>query len=300
MDSQLFADEHFEKFIETLNLKGITQFDYFVNWGKVFKNITPIEKELNLLNTAIGKEDIEAALFDILKTYPKTIKTVPTLLAIRDKSVEVLIDSTAFIYKNFDFNLKEVTDEKIHNVVNLLVKSGFAELIKTKQIKSIPDYCIGVEVGLDSNGRKNRGGTSMEKLVESFVAIFCHEHNLAYLAQANAKKIKEVWDMDIAVDKSSRIIDFVIKKDGQLFFIECNFYGGGGSKLKSTATEYIEMSRFWQAQEITFIWVTDGKGWLTTKNPLQDYFERGNISLNIEMLKDDYLNKILFPNNPIK
>ena len=101
MDSQLFADEHFKKFIETLNLKGITQFDYFVNWGKVFKNITPIEKELNLLNTAIGKEDIEAALFDILKTYPKTIKTVPTLLAIRDKSIEVLIDSTAFIYKNF-------------------------------------------------------------------------------------------------------------------------------------------------------------------------------------------------------
>ena len=241
MDSQLFADEHFEKFIETLNLKGITQFDYFVNWGKVFKNITPIEKELNLLNTAIGKEDIEAALFDILKTYPKTIKTVPTLLAIRDKSVEVLIDSTAFIYKNFDFNLKEVTDEKIHDVVNLLIESGFAELIKTKQIKSIPDYCIGVEVGLDSNGRKNRGGTSMEKLVESFVAIFCHEHNLAYLAQANAKKIKEVWGIDIAVDKSSRIIDFVIKKDAQLFFIECNFYGGGGSKLKSTATEYIEM-----------------------------------------------------------
>ncbi|HBI49956.1 MAG TPA: type II deoxyribonuclease, partial [Moraxellaceae bacterium] len=183
--------------------------------------------------------------------------------------------------------------QKINDVVNLLVESGFAELMKTKQIKSIPDYCIGVEVGLDSNGRKNRGGTSMEKLVESFVAIFCHEHNLAYLAQANAKKIKDVWDMDIAVDKSSRIIDFVIKKDEQLFFIECNFYGGGGSKLKSTATEYIEMSRFWQAQNITFIWVTDGKGWLTTKNPLQDYFERNNILLNIEMLKDDYLGRIV-------
>ena len=120
------------------------------------------------------------------------------------------------------------------------------------------------------------------------------------MAQANAKKIKDVWDMDIAVDKSSRIIDFVIKKDAQLFFIECNFYGGGGSKLKSTATEYIEMSRFWEAQEVTFIWVTDGKGWLTTKNPLQDYFERNNILLNIEMLKDDYLGKILFPNNLIK
>ena len=297
MNNKIFSAEHFDDFLATLNLKGITQFDYFVNWGKVFKNISPIEKELNLLNTAIGKEDIEASLFDIFKTYPKSIKAIPTLLAIRDKSVEVLIDNTAFIYKNFDFSSKEMTDEKINDVISLLVQSGFAELIKTKQIKSIPDYCIGVEVGLDSNGRKNRGGTSMEKLVESFVAIFCHENNLEYLPQANAKKIKDAWNMDVQVDKSSRIIDFVIKKEQKLFFIECNFYGGGGSKLKSTATEYIEMSRFWQAQYITFIWVTDGKGWLTTKNPLQDYFERHNILLNIEMLKNDYLRKVILSEN---
>lgn len=290
-----YQNEHFEKFIDTLNIKGILQYDYFVNWAKVLENIEPIEKELNLLNTAIGKENIEKVLFDIFKSYPNTIKAIPFLLAIREKSVDILIDKTNYIHKNFNFKQKEFAKSDIESLVDFVMQSGLGELIKNKQIKNLLDYCIGVEVGLDSNGRKNRGGTQMEQLVESFVAIFCHENNLDYLAQANAKKIKEAWDMELQVDKSSRIIDFVIyrEQDKKLFFIEVNFYNGSGSKLKSTATEYIEMSRFWKDQNVEFIWVTDGKGWSNTQNPLKDYFERGNILLNIDMLQNNYLGKII-------
>ena len=291
----LFQPSHFDQFINTLNLKGILQYDYFVNWAKVLDNIKPIEKELNLLNTAVGKEDIESVLFDIFNSYPNTIKAIPFLLAIRDKSVDILIDKTNYIHKNFNFKQKEFSKSDIDSLVDFVMQSGFGELIKNKQIKSLPDYCTGVEVGLDSNGRKNRGGTQMEQLVESFVAIFCHENNLEYLAQANAKKIKDTWNINLKVDKSSRIIDFVIyqKQEQKLFFIEVNFYNGGGSKLKSTATEYIEMSRFWKDQNVEFIWVTDGKGWISTRNPLKDYFERGNLLINIDMLQNGYLEKII-------
>lgn len=290
----LYSAEHFEKIMSTLKNQGITQYNYFVNWQKVLHNLSPIEKELHLLNSVIGKENIDQSLFELLKEYPKVIKTIPTLLAIRNKSIYILIEHTNFIYRHFDFFEKEIDDDKIKSFVDLLVESGFTQLLKNKQIKSIPDYCIGVEVGLDSNGRKNRGGTLMEDLTESFVAQFCHEHNLQYLAQANAQKIKQAWNIDVQVDKSSRILDFVIRKDNQLYFIECNFYGGGGSKLKSTATEYIEMSRFWKNQNITFIWVTDGEGWKSTRRPLQDYFEKGNLLLNIQMLQENYLEKIIF------
>lgn len=290
-----YQSGHFDQFIDTLNLKGILQYNYFVNWTKVLNNIEPIEKELNLLNTAIGKENIEKVLFDIFKSYPNTIKAIPFLLAIREKSVDILIDKTNYIHKNFNFKQKEFAKSDIDSLVDFVMQSGLGELIKNRQIKSLPDYCIGVEVGLDSNGRKNRGGTQMEQLVESFVAMFCHENNLDYLAQANAKKIKEAWNIDLQVDKSSRIIDFVIyrEQDKKLFFIEVNFYNGGGSKLKSTATEYIEMSRFWKDQNVDFIWVTDGKGWLNTQNPLKDYFERDNILLNIDMLQNNYLRHII-------
>lgn len=292
---KLYLPEHFSQFIDTLNLKGILQYNYFVNWAKVLNNIEPIEKELNLLNTAVGKENIEELLFSIFKEYPKTIKAIPALLAIRDKSVDILIDKTNYIHKNFNFKQKEFLDSDIESLVDFVMQSGLGELIKNKQIKSLPDYCTGVEVGLDSNGRKNRGGTQMEQLVESFVAILCHEHDLDYLAQANAKKIKETWDIELQVDKSSRIIDFVIyrEQDSKLFFIEVNFYSGGGSKLKSTATEYIEMSRFWKDQNVEFIWITDGKGWSNTQNPLKDYFERGNLLINIDMLQNGYLEKII-------
>ena len=192
----LYQPEHFDKFMSTLNLKGILQYDYFVNWAKVLGNIEPIEKELNLLNTAVGKENIESVLSDIFKSYPNTIKAIPFLLAIREKSVDILIDKISYVHKNFNFRQSEFSDSDINSLVDFVMQSGLGELIKSKQIKSLPDYCTGVEVGLDSNGRKNRGGTQMEQLVESFVAIFCHENNLEYLAQANAKKIKDTWNIN--------------------------------------------------------------------------------------------------------
>ncbi len=113
------------------------------------------------------------------------------------------------------------------------------------------------------------------------------------MPQATAKKIKASWDIDIKVDKSSRIIDFSVNNNGKLYFIETNFYGGGGSKLKSTATEYVKMNEYWNAQGIEFIWVTDGAGWLSTLKPLREYFDKAEYLLNLEMLKNNILKTIL-------
>ncbi|HMS39840.1 MAG TPA: type II restriction endonuclease [Pyrinomonadaceae bacterium] len=271
----------------------ITQWNYFVNWNKVFANISPIEKELNLLNYLVGKENIEEETFNLIKQYPQVIRAFPILIAIRDKSIDILIETKDFIYKKFSFTSKNISDKECRELTEFIIKSGLGEILRDKKIKNLVDYAIGVEVGLDSNGRKNRGGTLMETMVEEFVADACNELDLAYMAQATAKKIKEHWNIDVAVDKSSRIIDFAINKNGKLFFIETNFYGGGGSKLKSTATEYIEMNRYWNNQGIEFIWVTDGAGWKSTLKPLREYFDKANYLLNLEMLKDEILKKIV-------
>lgn len=284
-------DELFGLITSTFKDK-ITQWDYFVDWNKVFKNIKPIEKELNLLNVLIGKEDIEKEAFALIKEYPQVIKAFPTLIAIRESSIDILIESKNFIYKTFSFKKSSLTDEECELLVEFLIKSGIGELLKDKKIKNLVDYATGVEVGLDSNGRKNRGGTLMESLVEDFVAEACNELNIGYMAQATAAKIKRDWKIDVKVDKSSRIIDFAINKNGKLYFIECNFYGGGGSKLKSTATEYIEMNKYWTAQGIEFIWVTDGAGWKSTLKPLREFFDKADYLLNLEMMKDGILQKI--------
>jgi type II restriction enzyme len=271
----------------------ITNWSYFVDWQKVLRNIKPIEKELNLLNFLVGKDNIQEETFKLIKEYPQVIKAFPTLIAIRDKSIDILIESKNFIYRKFSFNKKELSDEECNELVDFVIKSGIGEILKDKEIKNLVDYAIGVEVGLDSNGRKNRGGTLMETLVEDFVAETCNELNLGYMAQATSNKIKRDWDIEIQSDKSNRIIDFAINKNGQLYFIECNFYGGGGSKLKSTATEYIGMNKFWTDQGIEFIWVTDGAGWKSTLKPLREFFDKTNYLLNLEMLKEKALTRIL-------
>lgn len=285
-------DELFVKITQSFKEK-ITQWDYFVNWTKVFGNITPIEKELNLLNFLIGKENIETEAYKLIKQYPQVIKAFPTLIAVREKSVDILIDTKSFIYKKYSFTNGKLTDEECKELAHFLINSGIGEILKDKKVKNLVDYATGVEVGLDSNGRKNRGGTLMESLVEEFVSDTCHTLGLQYMAQATSKKIKEQWNLDVVVDKSSRQLDFAINNNGKLFFIECNFYGGGGSKLKSTATEYIEMNRYWNKQGIEFIWITDGAGWKSTLKPLREYFDKADYLLNLEMLKEGVLKQIV-------
>ena len=282
----------FEYFVSTL-LEKITQWDYFVNWKKVLSNVAPIEDELNLLNSLIGKQDIEKEAERLFSKYPSVVKALPSLLAVRDNSVKVLVDANNFVYQNFDFDKQSVSKEEAVTFVEFIKFSGISELIENKRIKNFVDYVIGVEVGLDSNGRKNRGGSLMEKIVETFVADACNKISASYIPQAKAKKILNDWGIKIQVDKSSRIIDFAVNKKGRLYFIETNFYGGGGSKLKATASEYTKMSSYYKSQGIEFIWITDGQGWHTTLNPLREYFDSSEYLLNLEMLKNGVLHKIL-------
>lgn len=279
----------FTQITSSFKEKGILLWDYFVNWEKVHKNIKPIEKELNLLNVLIGKEDVEKEVYELLKEYPQVIKTFPFLIAFRDTKVSMLTDVTEFLYKDYDFKHRVITDEDCKDLTAFFMQSGLGDLVKDKRVKNLVDYVTGVEVGLDSNGRKNRGGTMMENIVETFVKSASDELGLEYMSQANAKKIKDKWGITIQVDKSSRNLDFAINKDGKLYFIECNFYGGGGSKLKSTATEYVKMNEYWNAQNITFIWVTDGAGWKSTLKPLREYFDKTDYLLNLELLKKKIL-----------
>lgn len=285
-------DELFDKITNSFKDK-ITQWDYFVNWDKVFRNVNPIEKELNILNYLIGKDNIEEETQKIIKQFPQVISAFPVLLAIRENSIDVLIDSKQFIYQNFQFHIRDLNEDDIKRLAHYVIQSGLGNILRDRKIKNLVDYATGVEVGLDSNGRKNRGGQLMEALVEDYVKEACNKLKLEYIPQADAKKIKDQWGITVKVDKSSRIIDFVIRGKDKLYFIETNFYGGGGSKLKSTATEYVEMNNYWKKQDIEFIWITDGAGWKSTLKPLREYFDKTDYLLNLEMLREDLLSRIV-------
>lgn len=281
-------DEVFNYLISTLK-ETIKTWDYFVNWNKVIKNYTDVEILLNLLNTLVGKENIEVEARKLLTKYPEVISIIPALLAYREKEIKLLAKLSDFSVAKYDFS-KPIDANK---AVLFLRETGFLKLVSNRQIKSVPDYFIGVEVGLDSNGRKNRSGTSMENIAEFFIKDICHRNGFEYLVQATADKIKKKWNKNITVTKSSKRIDFAINTPKKLYLIETNFYGGGGSKLKSTAGEYTEIYHQWINDGHQFIWITDGLGWRKTQRPLRDTFDNTDYIINLDMVQKGVLEEVL-------
>jgi len=291
-------DDVFKYLISTLK-DTITKWDYFVNWAKVFDNIRDIEVDLNIINYLIGKEDIKSEFIELLKKHPSIARLVPILVASRESNFKILskYGYDNFTYEDFSFqNKSSITDDGTKKVVKFASESGFLKLLASKRIKNVVDYVIGVEVGLDSNGRKNRTGKMMEDIVEFFVKDVCGRNKYEYITQANARKVEQKWNLKLTVDKSSRNIDFAVCNGKSLYLIETNFYGGGGSKLKSTAGEYITMFDYWRKDGHRFIWVTDGLGWKSTYRPLRETFNHIDYLLNLEMVSKELLEDILTKN----
>ncbi len=290
-------DDVFKYFINNLK-PSILLWSYFVNWDKVIKNTKKIEIALNSLNYLIGKEDFDKEFKHLVKENPSVIKAIPSLI-VRDGSnslrFKILIDykHKKFVYEDYDFTVTKPTGKDIEKYLYFIKESGLKDLIVSKKIKNLVDYMIGVEAGLDSNGRKNRSGHSMENIVEFFIKDLCDRKNLEYIKEADAGKIKDKWNIDVPVDKSSRRYDFVINNGRELIIFETNFYGGGGSKLKSTAGEYRNLYDVLDGK-YKFIWITDGYGWKTTERPLRETFDHNEYVFNLDMVEKgilDYIGK---------
>jgi len=276
------------------NLKpSIMLWSYFVNWEKVFKNTKKIEIALNNLNYLIGKKDFDKEFRFLMEQNPEVVKALPALV-VRDgkgnSKFKILVDykKKKFVYEDYDFSKDKPTSEDVERYLTFVKETGLKDLIVSQKIKNLVDYMIGVEAGLDSNGRKNRGGHSMENIVEFFIQDVCQKKGYRYLKEATAENIKAEWKYDVPVDKSSRRYDFVVDSGKELYIFETNFYGGGGSKLKSTAGEYRNLFDVLNGK-YKFIWITDGYGWKTTSRPLRETFDHNDYLFSLDMLEKGIL-----------
>jgi len=289
-------DEVFDYIMKTLKPSSML-WSYFVNWDKVISNTKQIELALNNLNYLIGKDDFDTEFRFLLKENPGLVKILPALVVrdgMKTEKFNILVDykNKVLVYENYDFAKTTISDDDIERYLTFMQKTGFKDLIVNKKIKSLVDYMIGVEAGLDSNGRKNRGGHAMEDIVDAFIVDFCKTNGFRYLKEANAKKIKDEFHYDVPVDKSSRRYDFVIDTGKEPILIETNFYGGGGSKLKSTAGEYKNLFDILKGK-YKFIWITDGLGWHSAIHPLKEAFNHNDYLFNLKMLEAGILKSIV-------
>jgi type II restriction enzyme len=289
-------EQAFEDFFETLR-PSLKLWDYFVNWDKVYRNTKKIEIQLNLWNYLLGKPDFDSEFMELLEQHPEIVSSVPSLI-VRDGSasqVFSIVSDISDLSKPdlvFDFSRPASTEADRKLALQFFKQTGLIRLFTKDGVKNLVDYVIGVEAGLDSNGRKNRSGTSMETIVESYIEPYCKANGLKYLSQATPKVIRENWGFHVPVDKSSRRFDFAITNGKKLVLMEVNFYGGGGSKLKATCGEYKGLSDLLDVPNVDFIWITDGEGWITTKEPLRSAFESLDFIWNLNWLSRNYLDDL--------
>lgn len=279
----------FKSLVDTFR-SSIKTWDYFVNWKKVLTNKGEIEISLNKLNYLLGKDDVKKEFKKLYIGNPDIVKAFPVLLAVRENRLEIF-DKDAKTSEFFDFSEKDVDFEKWYLFFE---SSGIIRLFQKNGIKNLVDYVMGVEVGLDSNGRKNRGGTLMEDIVESFIADFCREKGFEYIPQARSKAIKAKWGVDVRINKSERSFDFAVynPRSKKIKLFETNFYNGGGSKLKAVCGEFKSLYDELKDQSIDFIWITDGLGWHTTKKPLEEVYNHNDYVFNLNMVESGVLNSL--------
>ncbi|MBP9537167.1 MAG: type II restriction endonuclease [Negativicutes bacterium] len=249
--------------------KSIANYDYYVDFRKIHDNVDKIKVELNILNSLIGSTNIEVDFDNIIEKYPETLKCIPILLAVRSHEIYVIDGEGEFIYQFKKLNYS------VEQYKTFMRKTGLFDLIKNHLVNNLVDYVTGVETGLDSNGRKNRGGHLMEDLVESYIK---KSGNIEYYKEIYIHEIQNKWGIDLSAisnkGKAEKRFDFVVKTDNMIYAIETNFYGGGGSKLNETARSYKTLAG--EADTIdgfTFVWFTDGIGWKSARNNLQETFE---------------------------
>lgn len=280
----------YEAFVESVT-ESIKNFEYFVDWQKVESQKREHEIHLHMLNYIIGKEDIKTELRYLIERDPSIVDVFPILVATREKQITIFDTNKEGSKKDMDFSFVPSTissTKEIDHLLYFLEQSGVIDMIQKQKIRSFPDYVFGLEVGMDTNARKNRGGKLMEDLVESFIEPI---HDIQYLAQASHKKIKEAFGITLHKSLERRIFDFVIKKGNTYTFIETNFFNDGGTKVKSVVGEFKTVQEHFTKHhpEHQLIWVTDGKGWKKSLHPLQEAFRTMNTILNISMLNEGYL-----------
>jgi len=270
---------------------SISDYGHYVDFDKVHKNVSAIKVELNILNSLIGSKDVENEFEQIIVKYPETLKCVPILLAIREREIFAVDRDGEFTYnfRNANYGIEQY---KI-----FMRKTGLFDLLENHILSNLLDYVTGVETGLDSNGRKNRGGHLMENLVESYIQKAGLIKDESYFKEMKIGDIESMWGLDLSVlsnqGKTVKRFDYVAKTDRSVFGIETNFYTGGGSKLNETARSYKNIAVETKAIDgFEFMWLTDGRGWTSARNNLEETFDVMEHLYSIADLENSVLNRI--------
>lgn len=270
---------------------NIAGYDYYVDFQKVYGNVDAIKVPLNILNSLVGSKNIHNDFIQLASQYPETIRCIPILLAVRKNQISAIDENGE---KTFYFSSCVHSAEEY---AFFMEKTGLFHLLSERIVRDLIDYVTGVETGLDSNGRKNRGGHVMENLVEQYIqkAGFSKDEN--YFKEMYISDVQHRFNVDMSNVSNNgtteKRFDFVVKTQNQVYVIETNFYTSGGSKLNETARSYKTLANeIKDISGVTFVWFTDGTGWTSARHNLKETFDVLDTVFNIHDLETGIVSKI--------
>lgn len=264
--------EQFRIFLSQLSETNAT-LDYFTDFNKIRNNVNKISIKLNQLNYLIGKENLEEAIHELYAENPKVFEVLDILIAIRkNKNTKTFNNRGEIVVMNTYFSSPKLVCEYI-------TETGLADVFRNKDITNLVDYVFGIEVGLDTNARKNRGGDNMSKAV----SLIFDKAGIFYKKEVRNTIFPEIVSLGADVKQ----FDFVIKTQKKTYLIETNFYNTGGSKLNEVARAYSDVApKINQYENYEFVWITDGQGWLSAKNKLEEAYNIIPSVYNLSTLRE--------------
>lgn len=277
---------------------SIADYGYYIDFEKVYCNVDRVRLELHLLNSLIGSKNIAEDFQTLVSRYPEILKCIPLLLAVRENEIFCQNENGGYLYQ---FDLRKIPQNArlpVEQYAYFMEQTGLFDLLQNRIIGNLVDYVTGVETGLDSNGRKNRGGHLMENLVEDFIQRAGFVKGKTYFKEMYIHEITVKWGIDLSAisnqGKTEKRFDFVVKTPGMIYGIETNFYSSSGSKLNETARSYKTLALETDTIEgFTFVWFTDGKGWMSARNNLEETFDVMEYLYNIKDLEDGIIASVL-------
>ncbi len=269
--------EQFKHFLSQFSETNAT-LDYFTDFKKIKSNVNKISIKLNQLNYLIGKENLKEAVNELYQENPNVFEVLDILIAIRkNKKAKTFNNNGEIVLIDTYFTSPE-------GILEYIEETGLADLFRNKDVTNLVDYVFGIEVGLDTNARKNRGGDNMSKAV----SLIFDKAGIFYKKEVNNTIFHEIVSLGADVKR----FDFVIKTKKKTYLIETNYYNSGGSKLNETARAYSDVApKINQYPNYEFVWITDGQGWFSAKNKLEEAYNIIPSLYNLITL-EDFIKKI--------
>ncbi len=264
-------NKDFDLFMSQLAETNAT-LDFYTDFSKTKENVRSIEIKLNTLNYLIGKEDLAAAVKELWENDKRVFSILDILIATRQDQHKKYLD---------DMGKPHLVHELLNSyegVMKFLNETGLYDVLRNKDVKNLVDYVFGVEVGLDTHARKNRSGDITEMLLHRILTANGIEHRMEVYSH-------EFPAIQKALGTDEKRFDFVIETKHCTYLVEVNFYNGGGSKPNEVARAYRELSPIVNEVEgFEFVWVTDGQGWKSARNKLEEAYCEIDRMYNFESL----------------